>query len=494
MIDGYNFTEHELIDNIHDSSWRLKNLYFIRDKGARTILFNKNQTQEQLHKSKSNLNMTLKGRQQGVSTYYLLKYLDKVLWNENMNAVILSHNRESLSKLFRIPKFAYENIPEGLKPRLAKGGGSKHEMYFPDINSRISVTLEVRSEATTHLHVSEYGLMKDKQKFNASIESVPVDTGEISIESTPFGLNHFHDDWVNPDFPYQKHFFPWYFHHENTLAYTELTPKNYTKDEIELVEKAKRISGVEITPHQIAWRRWKVSQKSLRSFQEEHPEDDVTCFLLSGNSVMDLQFLSDQKSKLSEPMYNDGVLKIWEEYEDGEQYVLGADTAEGVGTDYSVAALYHKKTRRQVAQIRGHIKPKKFAEMIFDLCEKYVGYKTEYPMVAVERNNHGHAVLLWLEDHLEYENLYEHVDDGRVGWPTNKVTRPIMIDTFIDAVENEAIHIKDKETYNECMTLIDNNGKIEAMAGKHDDTVMAHGIALQLCLEKPNYLESLLKE
>lgn len=492
MNNVFTFTPTELVMSIHSKKWRMDNLYVIRNKAGKTVLFRKNATQERLDRSKSRWNMTLKGRQQGVSTYYIIRYLDDVLWTENENAVIQSHDRQSLSKLFRICNFAYKNMPEEIKPRIAKGGGSKHEMYFPDINSRISVALEVRSESVSKLHISEYAFM-DKQRFNASIEAVPTDTGEVSIESTPFGMNHFHDDWVNPDFPYKKHFFPWYFHHENTLKNSGLPTSSYTDEEKELVAKAKKLFDLQIHADQIAWRRFKIAQKDLRTFQEEHPEDDVTCFLVSGNSVMDLQMLSDMKNNVSEPLEDNGTVKVWEEYRQGETYVLGADTAEGVGTDYSVATLYHKQSRVQVAQIRGHIKPKRFAEMIVELCDKYVGYQTMPPLVAVERNNHGHAVLLWLEEHLEYDNLFTHTDD-RIGFITNKVTRPIMLDTLIDAIDSEMVKINDLTTIDECMTLVDNNGKIEAMSGKHDDCVMAHAIALQMCLESGNYLENLLKE
>jgi len=493
MIDGYNFSQEELVDNIHDKTWRMKNLYFIRNKAGKKVLFKMNKTQIKLDNSNSNFNMTLKGRQQGVSTYYLLKYFDDCIWNSHENVVILSHNRESLGKLFRIVKFAYENLPENLRPLLSKGGGSKHEMYFPSINSRISVTLEVRSESVSRLHVSEYGLMMNKQRFNASIEAVPTDGGVISIESTPFGINHFHDDWIDPDFPYNKHFFPWYFHHENIMLNSEIDISTYTDSEKELISKAKKISGIDITKDQIAWRRFKIGQKSLKSFQEEHPEDDVTCFLISGNSVMDLQMLAEKKSNCPEPIEDNGNLKIWEEHETGEEYVIGCDTAEGVGSDYSVASVYKKSTREQVAQLRGHIKPKKFAEGIFSLAERYTGESLNYPVVAVERNNHGHAVLLWLDEHLEYDNLFEHTD-GRVGWLTNKVTRPIMVDTLIDAIDSDMILIRDETTIGECMTLIDNNGKIEAMTGKHDDAFIANSIALQMCIEEVNYLERLLRE
>ena len=485
-----NLSDEEIYNNIHDRKWRVENLYSIRNKKSKTVPFRLNNTQKRLHESKSRYNMTLKGRQQGVSTYYILKYFDKACWEDNINAVILSHDDKSIKKLFRIASFAYKNMPNELKPTLSKGGGSQYEMFFPERNSRISVMLEVRSDAVSDLHVSEYGLMKNKDRFNASIEAVPYDVGEISIESTPFGMNHFNDDWVDPDFPYTKHFFPWYFHHENIIE--DHGKISYTAEEKLLVEKAKSY-GIVLKKDQVAWRRFKIKQKGSSAFFQEHPEDDITCFLMSGNPVLDLQEVAKWLKAANDPIEDDGTVKIWEHFIEGEKYVLGADTAEGIGGDFSVAPIYKKSSMTQVAQIRGKIKPKPFAELIFNLCERYVSFHGEYPLVAVERNNHGHAVLLWLDEKLDYPNLFTHTDD-RIGWMTNKLTRPVMLDVFLDGVENMLINIKDKATLGELMTLINNSGKIEAMTGKHDDCVIAHAIAIQMCMEKANYLDALLME
>jgi hypothetical protein len=57
--------------------------------------------------------------------------------------------------------------------------------------------------------------------------------------------------------------------------------------------------------------------------------------------------------------------------------------------------------------------------------------------LGVERNLHGHAVLLVLTTNHTYPAIYEHVDydsvgnpTPRVGWPTTSKTKPIMIDAL----------------------------------------------------------------
>jgi len=482
-----NLNPKDVVENIHDSTWRLNNLYFIRDKKGKKVLFKMNDTQCVLHADKSQYTMALKGRQQGVSTYYLLKYFDQVLWSDNQNVVILSHDRSSLKKLFRIVRFAYEAIPEWLKPKISRGGGSANEMFFPVLNSRISVTLEARSESITHLHVSEYGFMQ-KSRFDASTEAVPLESGFISIESTANGMNHFHDDYFDSAFPYSKHFFPWFFHRENNVK-TD-AEINLSEEELKLSEWAKEKYSIKLTKEQIAWRRFKIKQNGDAKFFQEHPENERHCFLTSGNKVMDLEIISDMIINAVDPLSNEDGFKIFEEHDRDKRYVIGADTAEGVGSDYSVAVVLEKKTKRNVATLRGHFPPKQFAEKIVELAKLYSGPRNE-PLVSVERNNHGHAVLLWLDSTLGYMNLYKHTDD-KLGWSTNGVTRPVMIDTFIDAIHNGFFITSDKDILGECMTLVDNNGKIEAMKGKHDDTIIASAIALQAITSQNNYLEDLM--
>jgi hypothetical protein len=137
------------------------------------------------------------------------------------------------------------------------------------------------------------------------------------------------------------------------------------------------------------------------------------------------------------------------------------------------------------------VKPSEFADKIVQMAELY---SHSYPpiLVGVERNNHGHAVLLKLDEIHEYMNIYRtrrenkktEIEEVKLGWPTDRVTRPLMLDTLIDGVERGTIILNDKDTLGECLTLINNDGKIEAEEGKHDDLVMAAAIAVQMSIEE----------
>jgi hypothetical protein len=469
-----NLSYDDLFENVHDSDWRLTNLYIIRDKAGRTRNLILNDTQKVLNSSSSNFNMTLKGRQQGVSTYYLLKYLDLALWNENVNVGILSHDQDSIEKLFRIPSLAYRSMPDEIKPRIDKGGGSKYEMYFPDINSRIYVDLEIRSESLTALHVSEYGLMKDKDRFLGSVEAVEVNSGMISIESTPMGINHFYHDWIDSSFPYKKHFFPWFFHSENEIAGVNEIELN--GDEARLADMAAKKYNIILKPSQIAWRRFKIkSTGSKDKFFQEHPEDDITCFLISGKPVLDRLHVKSLERKCKTGVVTKGIT-VYEKANQAGRYVIGCDVAEGVGGDESSLTVIDTNLMEQVASYSGQVSPYNYADIIKQCSELYTT-ESGQPLIVVERNNHGHAVIMKLERFIEGLNLY-YYKDKRAGLPTDRITRPLSVDAFLDSINNESVLYRDKKLLEQCLHLVDNKGKVEASSGQKDDRVLSNALAL----------------
>lgn len=470
-----------------DKEWRVNNLYTIVDKNGQAVPFRRNKLQQQVAACPKRRKMILKARQFGFSTNEIVDMFDDAVFTRNKTSVILAHEQDSIKKLFRIVQRLYKYMPEEIRPRLDRGGGSKYEYYFPDLNSRIYCDLESRSDTIQRLHISECAFMKDSAKLKATLQAVPLG-GQVTIETTANGMaNHFYDMWKDPNSPYEKLFFPWF----TFPSYKMKAPKDFkaTKEELEFVKKAKRNYGVDISQEQIMFRRFKKSElkasahdKTRVSFEQEYPEDDSSCFLSSGEAVMDLFKISDRIQKLKEPIRDDEWLKIYVEPNKTKTYVIGADVAEGVRKDFSVAVVIEVETKRVAAKIRGQWKPSDFAERLYDLGEAYASPGKGFPSLAVERNNHGHAVILKLDEILSYPALWVNPLDEKLGWHTTSVTRPIMVNAFIDAVEDGFLDVLDKEILTECLTLVDNAGKVEASSGKHDDCVIATAIAQQLAL------------
>lgn len=464
-----------------DPRWRLNNLYRIVDKSAKKIKFQENSIQRRINDDPSQRKIILKARQFGVSTNCILDLLDRTIWKKNVTSCILAHEDDAIKKLFSIVRKAIASMDERLRPEIAKGGGSKYELYFPAINSKIYCDLESRGDTIHNLHVSECAFM-DQMRFRSTLEAVPL-SGRVTIETTPNGVgNFFYNMWTDPNSTYKKLFFPWFLHHEYKIP---CPPFEYSYEERELIERARETYGIELTHEQIAFRRFKKQQSESGSlFIQEYPEDDQSCFLASGTYVMDAAKVQARRKLARAPNKVDERLglKIYLRFDKSRRYVIAADVSEGIGGDYSVAKVFEVDSFEEAAEIRSNKwSPFEFAHHINELSRQYSRSNFDRPLLAVERNNHGHAVLLQLKENIQYPNLYIHPDE-RVGWLSDRVTRPVMIDAFIDGVHNGTLKINSLDTLSECLTLVSNNGKIEAEDGKHDDCVIASSIGLQLCI------------
>ena len=67
----------------------------------------------------------------------------------------------------------------------------------------------------------------------------------------------------------------------------------------------------------------------------------------------------------------------------------------------------------------------------------------------------------------------------KIGFNTNPKTKPILINDFVELFDNDDIHIKSLALLNEMKTYEYADGKMNAIVGKHDDTVIATALAIQ---------------
>ena len=249
------------------------------------------------------------------------------MFNHNARTCIIAHEQDAIRKLFSIVRNAYEFLPDYIKPSIDRGGGSQYEIRFPAINSKIYCDLEVRGDTVTRLHVSEAAFMKDSARLKATLQAVPIDVGRVTIETTPNGMaNYFYDMWSDQESIYEKLFFPWYIFPDYRLEANTSFKKS--EEETELINKAKKLYNLDISNEQLMYRRFKKSEmksstfdKTIVSFEQEYPEDDKTCFLTSGNTVLDLVIIDKMITECSGPIREVNGIKIYREFDKNKFYI-----------------------------------------------------------------------------------------------------------------------------------------------------------------------------
>ena len=175
-----------------DPLWRINHLYWIKNADGKRQRFELNWAQKILWDEMHEFNIVLKARQLGITTFYCIYLLDKVLFNDTVSVGIIAHTIKDASKIFRDKlKFAFDCLHPDLRSRFKLVGDSATELSFTN-GSSISVGTSLRSQTLQYLHISELGKISATQPARANeILSGSLNTvhsgQHIFIESTAEG-------------------------------------------------------------------------------------------------------------------------------------------------------------------------------------------------------------------------------------------------------------------------------------------------------------------
>ena len=483
---------------LYDPKYFLESLVEIVNKDRVRVPFIFNPVQNRYYRERTSRDIILKPRQLGFSTEIMGLFLHDTMFFPNTISITVAHTEKDAVDLFERVHFMFNSVPEELRPSL--GRGNVRELRFDRINSKYTVgSAEAKhfgiSKTISNLHLTEVSHPYYKEEFIASLlESVPV-SGRIVIESTARGEgNIFHRLYVGAkrgENEFKSHYYRWFEHEEYRLKLEEGESLELTFEERELVRKNEEwflpieTRGLE----KIKWRRQKKSRLGSL-FIQEYPElTDEEAFIRSGSPVFDTVLLSNIQRDLPDrqdpfEIWLGGELYVYKMVEPGARYVVGADPSEGdVRSDYSAAVVIRSwpLPMEQVALLRGRWSPDLFSEKLWRLGTAY-----NKALLVVERNNHGHAVLLNLSNGIvrqgevkypPYENLFVG-PDKKLGWLTG-VNKSLMIQELDKAIRSGEILIRSLIFIEEAKKFSYlGGGKIGASPGNYDDVVMAQALAL----------------
>ena len=210
--------------------------------------------------------------------------------------------------------------------------------------------------------------------------------------------------------------------------------------------------------------KWATDQRKnlgKLKFEQEHEVD----FIGSINTIVDKDVLEKLYFGVKEPITREmtGKLLIYEKPIEGSRYVIGADTAKGTGEHHSalqvckIISTSPAEFQQVATFFDNRINVFKFADLINKLS---IYYNDAFMMV--ENNAEGSAVVnrLWWD----YENeglVNTGSKESQLGIRATKNTRPRAVTLMKKLVEDEKVHIVDKETVDELTSFIEENGKFK---------------------------------
>lgn len=279
------------VDQFSDWHWRLNNLYWIVDKEGRRSLFQLNWAQESLFNSMHEMNVILKARQLGFTTFIQIFMLDACVFNTNISAGTIAHTLLDAQSIFRSKvQYPYDNLPAGIRAAVPVVKSNATELLLSN-NSSVRVGTSLRSSTLQYLHISEYGKMcanfpkKAREVRTGALNTVQA--GQVAfIESTAEGQEgHFFDicetaqakarmgvELTPLDFKF--HFFPWWKSPEYELdARSVIVGQDFET----YFSKLEQNSGIVLSAEKRAW-YVKKAENQLGDMKREYPSTPQEAF------------------------------------------------------------------------------------------------------------------------------------------------------------------------------------------------------------------------
>jgi hypothetical protein len=154
----------------------------------------------------------------------------------------------------------------------------------------------------------------------------------------------------------------------------------------------------------------------------------------------------------------------------GRKYVLGADPAEGnPSSDDSALCVLDVGSGEQAAELAARLGPSDLG-----FAADRIGHWYNGAGVLCERNNHGHAVLLWLRDNSRLPRLSGL--DGNPGWLSTSKGKAQLYADCADAFRDRATLLHSFASFTQLSSI--EGATLRAPEGQHDDLADAYALAV----------------
>lgn len=417
----------------------------------------------------------LKARQLGISWIVCWFVLWKCLTLPGQNWLLFSKGQNEANDLIRRIRALYDRMPGWIRFRLPTmiGPGSRSELAWAN-GSRVK---SMPATKNAGISFTASGVVMDEAAHMLWAESLYVSVkptvdagGQLIILSTANGVGGlFHGIWDKAAHglnTFKTVFLPWWARPGRTKAWyaqvvrdakdPKLVPQEYPANAAEAFLASGR------TRFEQAWITVQV--------QNSRPKLDARAYPADWWKAPD--WPGPAEGRIPAPGTVPG-LSVYGLPDPSRRYVVAADVAEGKETqgggerDYCAAAIVDADSYEEMATIHGQWEPDAFATYLMSLGRAY-----NLAPLVVERNNHGHAVLVTLKL-LGYPAIARGHDDAP-GWHTNEKTKPQGIDLLAEMLRDDLIRVHHPATHLELSYYsVLKNGSTGAQPGYHDDLVMA---------------------
>ena len=401
----------------------------------------------------------MEGRQQGKTTSSAAYILWYTIFQDAKTVAILANKASAAREVLDRYQIMYESLPKWMQQGVVTWNKGNVELENKSkVFTAATTASGIRGKTVNMLYIDEAAIIPNgiAEQFFASVYptiSSGSDT-KILLSSTPLGYNHFWKFWNDAE--------------KNRNGFVNLF-----------------IPYWEIPGRDQAW-----ADNQHRLLGDLKFNQEVLCkflgsslTLVSANAISqmspgDIIYSKDGLDVYERPIRTDAIEGTLE-----RAYCLVADTAKGVGGDYSAFVVIDmtELPYRVVAKYRDNkISPLLYPSVIHKVATEY---NKAYVLIEI---NSSEQVADILYNEYEYDNLImvNRSGEGQVisggfgggrtqlGVTTDKRVKRIGCSNFKTLVEEKRLLIPDADVISEISTFIQVKNSFEADEGYHDDLVM----------------------
>ena len=489
---------------LSDRRLLIETLVGIENKDRQVVPFVFNPIQSDMHETSTIADVYVKPASVGASSYFICDFLLDCLTIKGTTAVIISYDEFITGRLLRKAQVFYDILLDKIPSIPKLHHKSTSEKTFERMNSSFYISSArgfsmPRGEPVHDLLFDEFGFWPAgaaPETFAATLQRVPLLQGtKRRILSTPNGMgNDFYEVYMAAKegrevgkSTFTAHFYTWYQHPEYSM--TPDSPfvlpgddkpvlENLDEDETNLMLRFEHLGiDYEEANNKIRWRRYKMAEmSSLRRsgdtrilFSQEYPEDDVSCFEVSGDMWYDSDLVADMARGCYPAPFHKLFADIWEDVDEELKYLVAIDPGLGKKSE-SVATVwtFTENEFRHCATMSGLYED-------YDMADKSIALAKYYNQAVIANED-----TLGITSHLkDYPELYYRTDPvtGRVGkdigWQTTRSSKPYMCNELSSHLHMIETH--DTRVISQLSNIRDVGGRPTAVGADdyHDSVAIA---------------------
>ncbi len=515
-------TEETFRDLIGNKRKFIESLLVVENKSRQRVPFIYNPIQADVDATQTGMDIWVKPSSIGFSTERIANRLVDTLTNPGTNTVLVAYEDFITERLLSKVTFFYNHLASLGIPGFPKiVHNSTYEKTFEFVINGIVQSISSiyiasarsktagRAEVIHHLLLDEHAFYVPQATENIiapAMARVPPE-GTVDSFSTPNGEeNEFHQWYIEAKSGksiFTAHFYPWFIHPEYVIHLEDPRIRKSIpetdKDEFKLTgEEEKLMFTHSLTFSHIRWRRWmSLIMNSLRAkgesrtlFPQEFPEDDVSCFLSTGEMWYEHEFIESIAKTCHDAPYKMDGLNVWYRPERDEagkptkQYLVVIDPGQEKITQSAIGVMTWENDALGntvpvwCARDAGWYSPEITWAKACKISDYY--HRAE---IVWEANAHGLAISVLGKNRRPIyfrKDIIQDIPTMVPGWLTTPSTKPYMMQQVTKALPSLVCH--DIELVRQIRNFRQSGGKL-VIVGLDDihDT-----LAIGLAVHNPN--------